>query len=327
MRIFSAKTFNWFTAVLSAIFFLSVCAATIVSIKEEGRIALEFEQMMDEIETFNYNQSLENYTGDEVTDGVTEEAMFSNGTEAFLYAYYNYTNAETFHVISRGTTINSVLGLNIRTQSKNIMIKYADGSASYELISYEEGNTYGRTCAKQIYYDKTTDRIYLRETTNIQNIDGDLVTAYSEAWIYDSVAFFIEEIGIMPGESIYDFSERAVIEEAYYKEVKVNGVVVEYQTQIISNPTLAGKPFARIANYIGNAVQMPVITQMKENAIISASGVLKGFTLNDKFEVKTKIPVIGVQNVKCESSASYQFITIGGEVLAPKPDVSNSYPR
>ena len=324
MNIFSAKFFNMVTVALSVIFFFSVFVSTVSSIQEEGRINLEFERMLADVETFNYRHSLKDSI-EEVGDS-NQQAMFNNATDAFIHAYYDYANADTFHVISSGVTTNAILGLDIKTDSKNIMIKYADGSASYELVSYEPGNKYGRTTAIQIYFDSVTNLIYMRETTNVTKISGDLVTAYSAAWEYAGVDFFVKEIGIMPGESIYNFSKNAVVDELFYQEVKVGGAIREYHTLVKSNPTLAGRPFARVAKFIADAVEMPQITQMKTGAIIDANGRLKTLSFDDKFQVKTR--VLGtVQTVKCDSKATYNFITIDGEILEPKPDVSNSRPR
>lgn len=326
MQFFSAKVFNLFTIALSILFFLSVVVATVSSIQEENRIALEFEQMMSDIADFNYNHSLEDSSTVNIEEGDTE-AMFDNGTDAFIHAYYNYINAPTYHVISKSNTTNSIIGIDIKTQSQNTMIKFEDGSALYELITYEEGNTYGRTDSKKIFYDATSNLVYLRETRDIRKSGEDFVAVYSKPWEYAGIEFFLNEAGFMPGESVYDFSKKAVIEETYYKEVKVNGVIKEYQTQIISNATLAGKPFAKVAKYLANAVELPVITQMKENLIINADGTIKALFLDDKFEVKTKVGPT-VMTVKCASQSTYYFMNIGKEPLAvEKPDVSNAVAR
>ena len=328
MRVFSAKMFNMMTIALSAIFFLSIAVATISSIQEESRIALEFQQMLQDVNDYNYNHLLENTTNNDIDDSTTSEAMFTNGTDAFLYGYYNYINSPTYYVESQGISTNTVAGIvTITTLSKNVMIKFADGSACYELITYEQGNTYGRTSAKQIYYDKLSNLVYMRDTKDVKEINNDLISSYTRPWEYDSVEYFVEEIGIIPGESIYNFSKKAIIDETYYKEVKVNGVIKEYQTQIVSNATLAGKPFARVANYIGKATQMPVVTQMIENVIINADGTLKVLVLDDKYELKTKVPVLGEKTVYCASKSTYRFITLGGELPVSQPDVSNAHPR
>jgi len=327
MKIFTAKVFNVFTIALSALFFLSVAVTTISSINKENQIALEFERLLADIENYNYEHNRELDPQELEGAEAINEAMFDNGTDAFLHAYYEYINAESYNVVSRGTTTNSVLGLNIETQSKNVMIKYTDGSASYELISYEPGNTYKRTSAINIYYDSQTNFVYMRSTNTVNKVNDDLIAVYNSEWEYDSVSYFVEEIGIMPGESPYDFSKRAVVEEAFYNEVKSGDTIKEYQTQIISNPTLAGGPFAKVANYIGNATRMPVITQMKANAIINADGTMKALELNDKFEVRTKVPVLGERNVLCEARAVYNFIQVGGELTIEKPDVSNAVRR
>jgi hypothetical protein len=325
MKFFSAKIFNIVTIALSVIFFLSVFVTTVASIQEEGRMALEFERMLENAETFNYKHSLEVSAGEVGEEIELEEGMFNNATDAFIHAYYNYANAKTYHVVSSGVTTNSILGLSIITHSKNVMIKYEDGSAVYELISYEPGNKYGRTTSLQIYYDSPTQLVYMRETTNVKKVGDDLVTTYSTPWEYAGVDYFVTEIGIMPGESIYNFSKEAVINENYYKEIREDGVIKEYHIQVESNPKIAGAPFARVAKYIGDAIEMPTIDKMRTGAIIDGEGRLKVLSFNDEFTVKTKVAGI-TQTVKCKSNATYNFITIGGKVITPKPNVSNSIP-
>ena len=117
MRVFSAKMFNMMTIALSAIFFLSIAVATISSIQEESRIALEFQQMLQDVNDYNYNHLLENTTNN-IDDSTTSEAMFTNGTDAFLYGYYNYINS-TYYVESQGISTNTVAGIvTITTLSK-----------------------------------------------------------------------------------------------------------------------------------------------------------------------------------------------------------------
>ncbi|PKK95797.1 MAG: hypothetical protein CVV59_01870 [Tenericutes bacterium HGW-Tenericutes-4] len=330
MNFFTAKVFNLFTIALSAIFFLSAVMSIVTTVQNENRITLEFERMLAEIDAFNFNQSLNN-SNNTGSEEVVEGALFNNGADAFLHAYYNFIESDSYHVISRGSSTNTVatklLTIIVSTESKNVMIKYPNGDASYELISYEEGNTYDRTEAKFIYYHKQNNLVYMNETKNVRKVNGDLIATYSSSWKYDQVDIFLNEVGMLPGDNIYEFSKKAITEVTYYKETKVNNKIAEYQVQIKSNPTLAGKTYARVIKYIGNALELPYIRQMKTSAIIDGNGVLKALMFDDEFDVKTNIILLGEKIVKCKSNATYNFVTIGGEVLAPKPDVSNATAR
>jgi hypothetical protein len=326
MKFLSIKTVNLFTIVLSAVFFLSTIISIVASVQEENRISLEFEQLMADINEFNFNHSLTEEIEDQIGNE-PQEALFDNGLDAFLFAYDNFINAQSYHVISRSTATNVVLSLTIETESKNIMIKYPNGDASYELITYEQGNQYGRTGSTYIFYHAEKNLVYLTTTTDVKKIGDDLVTTYHDRWEYDSVEMFLEEAGILPGQSIYDFNARSIAEVLYYNEVKVGGQVREYQTKIKVNPTLAGRPYAKVIRYMGAATQMPNLTKMYASAIIGANGVLKAMMFEDEFELKTIVPVLGEKTVKVKSNATYHFVTIGGEILEQRPDVSNAVAR
>ncbi|MGD9901459.1 MAG: hypothetical protein AB7S44_02850 [Spirochaetales bacterium] len=325
MKIVTTKMVNVFTIFLTAIFALSTLVATISSIYEDSQITLEFEQMMQDVNEFNYNHAISIYdpaTVDEETDST--EQLFYNAADTFVTSYNNTFYADSYYVISRGTSFNTVktLGIEIQTYSQNIMIKYLDGSAIYELISYEPGNKYGRTIAKQIYYNSATNLVYIRTTENVVRSGNDLITTYTSAntWVYDTIDYFQEAVGIFPGQPIYDYSISAVIEQSFFKAIKVNGVVTEYQAQVLNNPAMAGKNYRKVIKYMADSSTIPTISQMKASAIVGADGSLITLTLSDKYVVKVKV----VGDVYCDSTASYYIMPAGDQISFAKPDTTGA---
>jgi|LGVF01.2.fsa_nt_gb hypothetical protein len=324
MRKYSTKLVNIFTIALASIFFLSVLVATVAGIEEDARIALEFEQLMDQVDQFNYDHGLEIVPQ---ADTGPVEALFENGTDAFLHAYYEeYINKESYHVVTKGTSksVATAVGIKITmfTESQNTMIKFKDGSAIYELLTYEEGNANDRNGSKFFYYESETNIIYLQESDIVYKDGDELIGEYDENnWYYADIQFFKDTLGILPGESIYAFSERAVEKEIYYKEEKENGKVIEYRTIVESNTVLAAKAYQKVIKFIGDAVGTPQVTEMITTAVIGGDGKLKTLTMADKFSLV--VDMFGGVDVDIDSTSIYYFISIGEDITFERPIIED----
>ena len=210
------------------------------------------------------------------------------------------------------------------TQSQNNMIKYKDGSAIYQLISYEPGGKYKRSSSTYIYYNKPNETIYLRETDSVSKVGGELIPNYKTSWIFDSVDYFENLLGMTPGKSIYDFSKDAVLQESFAEiPDERTGKLAYYKTEIKTNPAWAGGPYLNVIKYIGQAKTASIQT-MKETAKISPTGELLELRMQDEFTVTTEIFLIGEKEVKCTSDSVYDFVSVGEDVLFERPDVSDA---
>lgn len=334
MKKISANTLNKFISMIFIVFFMSVSVTTVFTISEYTESQLAFQELLESTDEYNYNHELEATIDDAELSNV--EDMFDNGVDAFLYAYYNYINAESYYVVTKGWMDCSIpsLGIKIKTSSCNTMIKYLDGSAIYELISYESPETdYGRTSAKFIYYNKAEGNVYMTTTTSVkEEANGDLIPTYSEGWRYSSEQLFREIVGIMPGETIYEFAtctedpfvfnNKMVSEEKFIACKNNSGETDSYIIETSAVPAKAGGPYKKVIEFIGNTVGDPVINEMTEFSTVDKEGNLIGLTLKDKFDIVIRKGIL--LDVQCATNSNYNFLSIGGEIDYPLPDVSNA---
>jgi len=324
-RCFSVKAINIVTLILSVFFFLFSTLSILFFIKEEMYLSLQFEQMMEEIENFNYQHNLssiyEQIDDDEPTE---EELLFDNGLDAFLYAYDYFINASTYHAIAFGEAYNTIAGITLLTQTKSTMIKFSDGSGLFELLVYEEKNTFDRTNSQLLYYDSQTGYVYTQRTTNVIKSGADYIATYNNNWDYKLANEFLENVGILPGYNMFDFNKRSISGVTYYNETKVNGVLREYQVQINANTYFSGRNYVKALKYMGDSPELPALKKLEVGVVIDKNGVLKALKLSDEFNIKvTGIPVFNEGTVNCKTTSTYHFLTINGEVSVEKPNVSN----
>jgi len=323
-RCFSIKTINLVTLILSVFFFLFSAFSIIYTIKEEINLSFEFQQMMQDIENFNFQHNLSSIYEQIDDEPKKEDLLFNNGLDAFLYAYNYFINANTYHAIAFGEAYNTIAGITLLTQTKSTMIKFSDGSSVFELMVYEEGNTFGRTNSQLLYYNSETGYVYTQQTTNVVKSGTDYIINYSNNWDYTLAEEFKENAGILPGYNMFDFNARSISGVTYYNETKINGVLREYQVQINANTYFSGRNYVKALKYMGASPELPVLKKLEVGVVLDKQGILKALKLSDEFNIKVVgIPIFNEGTVNCQTNSTYHFLTINGQINVEKPNVSN----
>ena len=330
MKKIKADVINKLIATTAVLFFLSSILTIMVEADERNVFHATYQQLLSDINQVNQRDEEDDTERDE------QQMAYQNGVEAFLSGYYDgFVDKDSYHVETFGKSYYtaSISGHKVATIETYVytkMIKFDDGNAVYELISYDENSSYNRTIAQYIYYEKFTDTVYRRDSTDVTK-QGDRLTANydeSEGWLMQEADEFVAEIGVLPGSNIFEFSENNLTEESHRVSSGNHDVVLN------ADPRSAAQKYRRFINFFSGSSTMPTVSKLGIRARVNEEGELKIFRLDEEYRMtmefstrsaledylgKNLSSVIGTifspkVNIKAESNIAYNFIQLGGEI-------------
>lgn len=322
---------NKLIAATALLFFLSSILAIMVEGEQRNVFHATYQQLLNDVNQINQRES----DDDSVDNNI--EKNEKNGLETFLTAYYDgYIEKDTYHVETFGKAYYDVYYGNSRVVTIKVyvytkMIKFEDGSAVYELISYEEGDEYGRTVAQYIHYDEFKETIHRRDTKDVVKHDNRLTANYndSEGWLMQEADDFIKEIGVLPGESVFNFSE-SNLTETYYREDAAGYHDIKFD----ADPRSAAQDYRKVIGFFSNSSNTPTVTQLGVRTRVDEEGMLDILKLDEAYRLTLKFPTAAALRdflgkgassmvgrifspelrIEVESSIEYNFIQLGGNI-------------
>ncbi|MGD9901460.1 MAG: hypothetical protein AB7S44_02855 [Spirochaetales bacterium] len=316
---FSAKLFNKFTLILAAMFFLSVIISTVADIQNDNYIQFEFNQLLEEVESFNANHlsSIDSSNIETIYPVDQEYAHYTSGKQALINSFSNLDNATSYYNEAYGTLSTSILGVALDIDMSFVMARYENGNMVYQIVARETSNNFGgKMGAIMFYYDKVTNKIYHNSTWTLENANGVWNPVYSStSWKTKTIEEFIANYWGEPDSPLFKINNATTIEEVFFKQISSqdeseNG---QYHVQYKLHPILSTGVYGKFITEALNTIEPDLVRDLnfKEvimSAIISKYGELQTMKLKQNLDFVIYIRKYNVVFTKnCNFNMTYMY--------------------
>lgn len=274
----------------------------------------DYSAIINDAKSFNAGLAFSNAGKDENNEAeeVVPE-LFTNGKQAFLYAYDLLKNYESYTMVSNGKTTSSQVGFDKSVANEVEFYKYSSDEFINIVEKYELPSTInlGLTSATYEYYKGNVK--YTKGTKSLSYQNKKINS------IFPNGNFTVGSYSKIPDAFCYEISSSTIVKATKFEVVKnSSGNIYCYNCTVVLNNGSSIREYAKKIQKEANAQSLPSFKSIVLDATLDKYGNFITIKACEQYDMK----INGLITASCFGELYYNFSDYNKQPKFSKPNIN-----